>query len=39
MYVRTYPGADPGMLKGGARSVQALMKQFCTGTVTAEGSA
>ena len=32
-------GADLGMLKGGAHSVQAHRKQFCSGTGTAKGSA
>ena len=32
-------GANPGVWKGGARSEQAVVKQFCTGMVTAEDSA
>jgi len=32
-------GADLGMLKGGADTVQVRRKQFCFGTGTPEGSA
>ena len=35
----TCTGADLGMLKGGADTVQGSRKKFCIGTVTAEGSA